>query len=67
LETQVGESLWIALALVLILEGLLPFVAPRLWRETFNRLIALTDGQLRFIGLIAIGFGLISLVVLQHA
>jgi uncharacterized protein YjeT (DUF2065 family) len=67
LETLVGESLWIALALVLILEGLLPFVAPRLWRETFNRLIALTDGQLRFIGLIAIGFGLISLVVLQHA
>jgi uncharacterized protein YjeT (DUF2065 family) len=63
----VGESLWIALALVLILEGLLPFVAPRLWRETFNRMIALTDGQLRFIGLIAIGFGLISLVVLQHA
>jgi uncharacterized protein YjeT (DUF2065 family) len=63
----VGESLWIALAFVLILEGLLPFVAPRLWRETFNRLIALTDGQLRFIGLIAIGFGLISLVVLQHA
>jgi uncharacterized protein YjeT (DUF2065 family) len=45
----------------------LPFVAPRLWRETFNRMIALTDGQLRFIGLIAIGFGLISLVVLQHA
>jgi uncharacterized protein YjeT (DUF2065 family) len=63
----VGESLWIALALVLILEGLLPFVAPRLWRETFNRMIALTDGPLRFIGLIAIGFGLISLVVLQHA
>ena len=62
-----GESLWIALAFVLILEGLLPFIAPRLWRETFNRLIALTDGQLRFIGLIAIGFGLISLVVLQHA
>jgi uncharacterized protein YjeT (DUF2065 family) len=63
----VGESLWIALAFVLILEGLLPFVAPRLWRETFNRLIALTDGQLRFIGLIAIGFGVISLFVLQHA
>jgi uncharacterized protein len=63
----VGESLWIALALVLILEGLLPFVAPRLWRETFNRLIALSDGQLRFIGLIAIGFGVVSLFVLQNA
>ena len=62
-----AESLWIALALVLVLEGLLPFLAPRLWRDTFQRLVALTDGQVRFIGLIAIGFGLISLLVLQHA
>jgi uncharacterized protein len=63
----VGESLWLAFALLLILEGLLPFLAPRLWREAFQRLIALTDGQLRFIGLIAIGFGVVSLLVLQHA
>ena len=62
-----AESLWIAFALLLILEGLLPFLAPRLWRETFQKLIALTDGQLRFIGLLAIGFGLVSLLVLQHA
>ena len=62
-----AESLWIALALVLVLEGLLPFLAPRLWRDTFQRLVALTDGQVRFIGLNAIGFGLISLLVLQHA
>jgi uncharacterized protein YjeT (DUF2065 family) len=63
----VADSLWIAFALLLILEGLLPFLAPRLWRDTFQRLIALTDGQLRFIGLISIGFGLISLLVFQHA
>jgi len=63
----VAESLWIALALVLVLEGLLPFLAPRLWRDTFQRLVALTEGQVRFSGLIAIGFGLISLLVLQHA
>jgi uncharacterized protein len=63
----VGESLWLAFALLLILEGLLPFLAPRLWREAFQRLIALTDGQLRFIGLIAIGFGVVSLLVLQNA
>ncbi len=61
------ESLWIAFALLLILEGLLPFLAPRVWREAFQRLIQLTDGQLRFIGLIAIGFGVVSLLVLQHA
>jgi uncharacterized protein len=63
----VAESLWIAFAFLLILEGLLPFLAPRLWRETFQKMIALTDGQLRFIGLLAIGFGLVSLLVLQHA
>jgi len=59
------DSVWVAFALVLVVEGLLPFVAPRLWRETFQRLTALTDGQLRFIGLISIGFGLISLAVLH--
>ena len=59
------DALWVAFALVLVVEGLLPFVAPRLWRETFQRLTALTDGQLRFIGLISIGFGLISLAVLH--
>ena len=42
-----GESLWIAFALLLILEGLLPFLAPRIWREAFQRLTELTDGQLR--------------------
>jgi len=31
----VPDSLWTALALLLILEGLLPFVAPRIWREGF--------------------------------
>ena len=61
------DSLWIAFAFLLILEGLLPFVAPRLWRDTFQRLTALTDGQLRFIGLISIAFGVVSLIVLQHA
>ncbi|MEP7275698.1 MAG: DUF2065 domain-containing protein [Betaproteobacteria bacterium] len=60
-----ANSLWIALALILVVEGLLPFVAPRLWRDTFKRLIALTDGQLRFIGLISIGFGLISLALIH--
>ncbi len=59
------DTLWVAFALVLVVEGLLPFIAPRLWRETFQRLTALTDGQLRFIGLISIGFGLISLAVLH--
>ena len=62
-----ADSLWIAFAFLLILEGLLPFLAPRLWRDTFKRLLELSDGQLRFIGLISIAFGVVSLIVLQHA
>ncbi len=50
-----------ALALMLIIEGLLPFLAPRAWRETFRRLIEISDGQLRFIGLSSMVAGLVML------
>ena len=56
-----ADTLWTALALLLILEGVLPFAAPRVWREGFRRLTELTDGQLRFIGLISVGIGLVGL------
>lgn len=55
------EDLWAAFALVLIIEGMLPFVAPRFWRTTFTRLTQLNDGQLRFVGLISIVVGLLAL------
>ncbi|MBK8336433.1 MAG: DUF2065 domain-containing protein [Sterolibacteriaceae bacterium] len=57
-------SLLAAFALMLVLEGLLPFVAPRLWRETFRRITEMADGQLRFFGLTSmlIGLGLLFLV-----
>lgn len=46
-----AELLLPALALVLILEGLLPFIAPGLWRRVFTEMIRLHDGQVRFSGL----------------
>jgi len=55
------DQLWAAFALVLIIEGILPFVVPRFWRTTFTRLTQLSDGQLRFIGLVSIAAGLIAL------
>ena len=61
------DSLWTALALLLILEGVLPFCAPSLWRDTFRKVTELSDGQLRFVGLIAITVGLAGLMVMQHA
>ena len=40
-----------ALGLMLIIEGLMPLVSPASWRATFARLLQLSDGQLRFVGL----------------
>jgi uncharacterized protein YjeT (DUF2065 family) len=61
------DSLWTALALVLILEGVLPFCAPSLWRDTFRKVTELSDGQLRFVGLISITIGVAGLMLVQHA
>ena len=61
------EGLLAAAAFVMILEGLLPFVAPRLWRETFAKLVELSDGQISFVGLVAILVGVAGLAVLYGA
>jgi uncharacterized protein len=50
-----------ALALMLILEGMLPFLLPNFWRTTFRRLTELSDGQIRFIGLTSMLAGLVLL------
>ena len=57
-------TLGLAFALMLVLEGLVPFVAPAAWRDMFRRVIELNDGQIRFIGLAAIlvGLGLFWLI-----
>ncbi|MEO1767549.1 DUF2065 domain-containing protein [Thiobacter aerophilum] len=53
-----GVSLLMAVGLMLVLEGVLPFAAPALWRDAFRRLTALSDGQLRFMGLMSMLIGL---------
>ena len=59
------NSLFMAFALMLVLEGLMPFVAPAAWRETFRRLIQLYDGQIRFIGLSSMVIGIFLLMVFR--
>ena len=51
----------LGLAMMLVIEGLLPFLFPDLWRETFSKIILLTDGQLRFVGITAMLSGLLLL------
>lgn len=60
-----GDTLWMALALMLVFEGLLPFLVPGTWRDTFRRLTELSDGQLRFIGLTSMLIGLLVLLIVR--
>jgi uncharacterized protein len=59
------SALLLAFALMLVFEGIMPFVAPATWRETFRRLVQLSDGQIRFIGLTSMLVGLVLLMVFQ--
>ncbi len=53
-----------ALALVLIIEGLLPFFSPKDWRGVFEQVLKMSDGQIRFYGLASMLVGLILLLIL---
>lgn len=59
-----GDMLLGALALMLVLEGLLPFISPAVWRSVFAKVMALSDGQIRFVGLSSMLAGLLILFVL---
>lgn len=54
-----ADIIWASLALVLIIEGLLPLLAPGLWRRVFTDLLRLRDGQIRFYGLLSVAAGLL--------
>ncbi|NOU24512.1 MAG: DUF2065 domain-containing protein [Methylotenera sp.] len=58
-----NSTLITALGLMLVLEGLLPLLLPRTWRESFKRMIALKDGQLRFIGLVSVFAGVVLILL----
>lgn len=57
-----SDAVWLALAWVLILEGLLPFLFPSGWRNAMLRLAGLRDGQIRFVGLLALATGLLLIL-----
>jgi uncharacterized protein len=59
------QDLGVALALFLVLEGVMPFLSPQHVRRLFERLTALHDTQLRFIGLSCMLAGLVLLYALR--
>lgn len=54
-----------AIGLLLVIEGVLPFAAPAVWRDGFRRMLELGDGQLRFIGATSMLGGLFLLMMLN--
>ncbi|SFE20546.1 DUF2065 domain-containing protein [Nitrosomonas sp. Nm166] len=59
------ETFLIAIALMLILEGMLPFLSPQTWREAFRKLIDANDNQIRFVGLTSMLVGLMLLLIVS--
>jgi uncharacterized protein YjeT (DUF2065 family) len=59
----VKTSLIIALGMMLLVEGVVPAFFPKQWREVFSRLIRFSDGQIRFLGLVALISGFIILAL----
>jgi len=60
-----GPDWLAAIGLLLVIEGILPFAAPALWRDGFRRMLELRDGQLRFIGAASIIGGVFLLLMLN--
>jgi uncharacterized protein YjeT (DUF2065 family) len=60
-----SDVFWSALAFLLVLEGIFPFLSPSGWRQTFVKLLQLRDGQLRFFGLTSMVIGLVTLWLLS--
>lgn len=54
----------LGLAMMLVIEGMVPFLLPELWRDTFRKLLTLSDGQLRFVGISSMLAGLLMLYLI---
>jgi uncharacterized protein len=59
------KTLMTAVALMLVIEGLLPFLLPMVWRDAFRRLTEMSDGQIRFVGLSSMLAGLLLLFLMK--
>ena len=60
-----SDSIWLALALVLVIEGLLPFLSPVRWRKAFEQVLKMSDGQIRFFGMCSVVLGLLAIAFLS--
>lgn len=55
------HELWVAICLVMVIEGILPFVSPGLWRESIMRISQLGEQTIRWMGLASMLIGTVLL------
>lgn len=65
METEIWQVLWSAIALIFVIEGMMPFLSPRTWRGWLLSVINMSDKQLRLIGLFSMLFGVILLYLVR--
>ncbi|MEN8217673.1 MAG: DUF2065 domain-containing protein [Pseudomonadota bacterium] len=59
------EELGIAFALLLVIEGIMPFLNPSGWRQTLRTVSEMDDQDLRIIGLLSMAIGVIVLYLIH--
>jgi len=59
------ESIVPALALVLVIEGMLPFLSPKSWRDAMSQAAQLPDSVLRTMGFVSMLAGVIILYLVN--
>ncbi len=60
------QDLLAALSLVLVIEGMLPFLKPEAWRKTMGRIATQPDNALRLIGLTSMIAGVVMLYMIRQ-
>lgn len=59
------NDLFAALALVLVVEGMLPFLKPERWRRVMNTIAKQSDHSLRVMGLVSMLLGVMLLYAVR--
>ena len=59
--SELGQTLLVAVSLMLILEGILPFLYPQRWRRVVAQLAQISDANMRVLGLVSMLIGLVLL------
>ncbi|KEA64855.1 putative inner membrane protein YjeT (clustered with HflC) [Marinobacterium lacunae] len=63
--TELWRELMIAFCLMLVIEGVLPFLYPQRWRRLVIQLADINDSVLRGVGLVSMLLGVLALYLIH--